>query len=789
MVRTRLRAGLTNSYKLRFLFVLCSIFVLTGIVGGYIYVSVDERLEQEIQQELVANAENEGQQLGTWLSLTNQQLTSVVRTSAVRSGDRFRTADQLSKLTQRNAIAGVHLVDLDSSAVDISSGRDDGLDESGRLTAAAWERVEAAIADGNAGSVVYTEPFAVENDKPVLLAVTQTADTNQAVVSVIDLRRLSSLMYGAGYGSGSQRTASVSDSDGTVILSSDPSAILSRDPVRETADLTATGFGTYDTDGGIAAGHTTLDRHSWTVTTTLPTTEAYSLRDSVRNGIVLLLGLLFVGLAGLGATIGRDTIRTIGKLAEEAETLRTGGIDEPVETERSDEFGTVFESLESLRQSLAAEIQAVEAEKAAAETARAEASEARADAERLNDHLQSKAADFGSTMNRAASGDLTQRLDPESESDAMSEIAHEFNRMLERIEATVASVSAFAADVSSGSAQVRETTASVETSSERVTTAINQISHETAQQHDSFRTANDQLGQLSGAIQEVAAASDTVADTATRTAEASRQGQHSARDAIEGMEQTKATAAEAEAAMNDLSAEVDRIDELIERITEIARQTNLLALNASIEAARSDQSADGFTVVADEIMMLSDEVKETVTDVETRLETIQELTDDSTAAVARTDQQLHQVSQDVTDAGAALRRIASAAEETNQGIQDISTTTEQQAASTTEIVGMVEDVTTVSEQIATEADSVATAADEQQHSIETVVSSVESLSEQARTLSETMDQFTTAVDVHPDEMADTESPPESAVPAGSGTLDGDLPSTESLGELAESASD
>jgi methyl-accepting chemotaxis protein len=72
------------------------------------------------------------------------------------------------------------------------------------------------------------------------------------------------------------------------------------------------------------------------------------------------------------------------------------------------------------------------------------------------------------------------------------------------------------------------------------------------------------------------------------------------------------------------SKAVEEIAVLSESILEITTQTNLLALNAAIEAARAGESGRGFAVVADEIRKLAEDSKNTVSKIQSVVQTVTE---------------------------------------------------------------------------------------------------------------------------------------------------------------------
>jgi len=72
-----------------------------------------------------------------------------------------------------------------------------------------------------------------------------------------------------------------------------------------------------------------------------------------------------------------------------------------------------------------------------------------------------------------------------------------------------------------------------------------------------------------------------------------------------------------------LSAAVQEIGVTLNLISEISSSTNLLALNASIEAARAGEAGRGFSVVATEVGNLANSTQQSLTEVKTVIERVQ----------------------------------------------------------------------------------------------------------------------------------------------------------------------
>ncbi|HEY3426207.1 MAG TPA: methyl-accepting chemotaxis protein [Negativicutes bacterium] len=70
-------------------------------------------------------------------------------------------------------------------------------------------------------------------------------------------------------------------------------------------------------------------------------------------------------------------------------------------------------------------------------------------------------------------------------------------------------------------------------------------------------------------------------------------------------------------------AEVKKTDDILRFVSEIAQNSNLLGLNAAIEAARAGEQGRGFAVVADEIRKMAINSAQSVKDIKTNLQAIQ----------------------------------------------------------------------------------------------------------------------------------------------------------------------
>ncbi|WP_054519639.1 methyl-accepting chemotaxis protein [Halanaeroarchaeum sulfurireducens] len=482
---------------------------------------------------------------------------------------------------------------------------------------------------------------------------------------------------------------------------------------------------------------------------TIPESEVLAPALAIRNR-----GLLIGGVAGLLIVIvsvvaTRRFTAPINRLAEDAQAVADGDMDREIrQSTLTTELNLLTESTQSMKENVVEALDDAQAQREKAqeqqekaETAKRDADAARHEAEQLSDHLQQKAQAFSQTMDRAAEGDLTQRMDADGQSEAMADIARAFNGMMSDIEATMERIHSFADDVATSVEEVTASTEESETASEQVSASVQEISADTEEQSTSLQQVASEMQNLSGSIEEVAASADEIATQSEQTAELGRDGRDSAGEAMEEMQAIEAKSEETSEEIETLAAEISEIGDIVELIQDIADQTNLLALNASIEAARAGEAGEGFAVVADEIKQLAAEVGNATTEVETLIEDIH-----ASADTAVTD--IQEMSERVTTGTAtieasldALEEIAASVEEVNDSVQDVRIATDDQASSTEEVASMIDEVADSAEQVNGESATVSAAAEEQTASLSEIAGSAQTLAEQTDELQDLLDQF------------------------------------------------
>ena len=731
--------------------------IVLALIGFVAFMEVQASMEADAEEQLVNAAEREAAGIESFIDDRNADAVRISAIDGLSEWDDEQRSVELNRELERlpGTVQSIHYYDMDERVIETSTdGAWAGMQiEEGAYPWAVDTRLFAGPSD-----VRPFDPYEDDGEKHLGFISPVVREETHAIVVVVDLESRSELIESPVEGGVLEV---VSHEDGSVVLSEDLDRILDDHFLLEELEFlgisnTGTRVDTVDTDSElvdddtVTVGTAAVYGARWSVTAVAPNGVIYGTMSYVLQIFFILIGASVLGLVMLGGIITRDINSSLDQIGDYATDIEDGNLDVQIETSRTDEFGELITNLQRIRDTLRerlaeVEEQATEAKDAREEAERAKeaASNAKEDAEALSSHLEEKAQSYLEDIEKIADGDLTRRLDPESESEAMEEIGGALNEMVAEIELLVTRIQSLAEDVNGQSTEVRQSTNEIRRSSSEVADSIEEISAGAETQSQKLDSAANEMNDLSATVEEIASSSQEVAQRSMEAATEGEQSMETAMAMVNKMEDIEHKAGVTAEEMGGLQEEVREISEVVELIDEIAEQTNMLALNASIEAARAGEAGDGFAVVANEIKGLAEDTADATREVEELVSTVEDATETVASDMFEMRDGVQDGRKSVDETMQTLESIAEKIEEANDGIQSINAATDEQASSTENVVSMVDEVSEVSDRTATEAQDVSAATEEQTSAIEQISTSVGSLSDRAETLGSLADQFET----------------------------------------------
>lgn len=410
--------------------------VLVGV--GYVtFTEVQASVEDDAEGTLLNAAEREAAGIEEFIDSRTDDAIRISGDDVVLNGSEGDIRDRLNDEHARlpDSIVSIHYFNTETETIEVSTDPDregEHVDEAERPWAV--EHIGASPSDAR-----LFEPYEVNGAKHIGFVSLVGGDETHSIVLTVDLEHRSGLLASPVEGGAIQV---VSHSEGTVVLAENLDNILGEHFLLDelpfldaNVDEPRIDQVTAETelidDDELLVATVPVENEWWSVTVVAPQGAVFETVEDVTQSLLLLIGIAVVGLVVVGAVITRDVNKSLTRMTEYAEEIEDGNLDVEIAQSRVDEFGKLTALFIRIRETLNEQLTEVEEQATAAEQAREEALEARenaqkakAEAEQLSTHLEEKAEEYLVSIEAATAGDLTRRLETESESQDMRDIGN-----------------------------------------------------------------------------------------------------------------------------------------------------------------------------------------------------------------------------------------------------------------------------------------------------------------------------------------------------------------------------
>ena len=515
VVRTVVPDAIRKRFVLKFLIVLLFMGLSIGAVGVFATGQITDQTQDRIENEYSSLADQESTIITQWID-RNRQSVRLASNNDVWTSDDTATMERAAQNLESESvdIDALHVVDATSDDVDVLASTEFDSSASFRGTNREW------IGDIEFSSLGQVRTSSVYDARrtSVIGFVSPVGNGDRYLVLESSVDDLASEFQG------SQRAergfTQVVSGDGTIMIDermgdSDSAELFStygdqasRQPIRDANALRDT----QDTSGvssSMPAQQDIIDEEyavgyapvfilngpdNWVVLVHAPTSEVFGFVQTISDFGLVATGAAVLLMGLIGAVLGYNTSSSIDRLTRKAEAMESGDLDVDIRTGRIDNIGRLYGAFGSMRDSLKEQIQEAESARKKAEVSRAEAIE-------MSNYLQERAEEYSEIMQAGARGDLTQRMEPEGENEAMDRIADDFNEMISELEKTTGQLKTFSEEVEESGRSVQQSAETVREASEQVADSTQKISDDAYNQKERLQSISEDMDSVADSLE------------------------------------------------------------------------------------------------------------------------------------------------------------------------------------------------------------------------------------------------------------------------------------------------
>lgn len=214
--------------------------------------------------------------------------------------------------------------------------------------------------------------------------------------------------------------------------------------------------------------------------------------------------------------------------------------------------------------------------------------------------------------------DFSQEVSPKllQMSDETGDISRSVINMQQDVSNALSQINSLTNEVNVESNALTNVSEEMNRLTESVAATIQEMTVGTVNQANDLVSISEMANHLGESVGRVTSAVDQIDENADHINEVAIQSNKDMSLLVSNMTAVQETFVTYIHEMNDFEKYMSQINKTISVIEGISKETNLLALNAAIEAARAGEAGKGFSVVADEIRKLAEQSQKSAKEVE-----------------------------------------------------------------------------------------------------------------------------------------------------------------------------